>query len=104
MGHELGRLGRPRYAVDTRRGVPLGGEIAPRQEVVGDVMQQCGEPYTLALSRRSAHGVKAGRRGIPVQRPGRGRLVAVPLGRGPGQTRAWKEALGHASNTFKTRR
>ena len=48
-----------------------------------NVMQQCSEPYTLALSRRSAHGVKPARRSIPAQCPGRGRLVAVPLGRGP---------------------
>src|SRR5262249_8937768 len=69
--------------VATRLGVPLKSEITPRQEGNGDVMQQCGEPYTLALSRRSAHGVKAARRSIPAQCPGRGRLVAVPLGRGP---------------------
>ena len=47
------------------------------------MMQQCGEPYTLALSRRLAHGCQPVRRGIPAQCPGRGRLTAVPLGRGP---------------------
>src|SRR5262245_45736927 len=46
-------------------------------------MQQCGEPHTLALSRRSAHSDKPVRRGVPAQCPGRGRLAAVPLGRGP---------------------
>src|SRR5215471_20847866 len=80
---EVFSVGLPRHAVDTRRGVPFKGVITPRQEVDGDVMQQCGEPYTLALSRRSAHGVKAARRGVPAQCPGRGRLAAVPLGRGP---------------------
>src|SRR5205807_5409605 len=48
-----------------------------------DVMQQRSEPYTLALSRRSAHGDESVRRVVPAQCPGRGRLVAVPLGRGP---------------------
>src|SRR6202040_1772116 len=46
-------------------------------------MQQSSEPYTLALSRRSAHGDESVRRGVPAQCPGRGRLAAVPLGRGP---------------------
>ena len=46
-------------------------------------MQQCREPYSLALSRRLAHGCQPVRRGIPAQCPGRGRLTAVPLGRGP---------------------
>src|SRR6267378_3314073 len=46
-------------------------------------MQQCREPYRLALSRRLAHGCQSVRRGIPAQCPGRGRLTAVPLGRGP---------------------
>src|SRR5262249_1803743 len=80
---EVFSVGLPRHAIDTRRGVPFEGEIAPRKEVDGDVMQQCGEPHTLALSRRSAHGSKPARRGIPAQCPGRGRLAAVPLGRGP---------------------
>ena len=40
-------------------------------------MQQRSEPYTLALSRRSAHGDESVRRGIPAQCPGRGRLAAV---------------------------
>src|SRR5262249_52127492 len=80
---EVFSVGLPRHAIDTRRGVPFEGEIAPRQEVDGDVMQQCGEPHTLALSRRSAHGATPARRGIPAQCPGRGRLAAVPLGRGP---------------------
>jgi hypothetical protein len=39
-------------------------------------MQQCSEPYTLALSRRSAHGDESVRRVVPTQCPGRGRLVA----------------------------
>ena len=47
------------------------------------MMQQCGEPHTLALSRRSAHGDKSVQHGVPAQCPGRGRLAAVPLGRGP---------------------
>jgi putative transposase len=40
-------------------------------------MQQRSEPYTLALSRRSARGDESVRRGIPAQCPGRGRLAAV---------------------------
>src|SRR5437899_9917973 len=44
-------------------------------------MQQRSEPYTLALSRRLAHGDESVRRVVPAQCPGRGRLVAVPLGR-----------------------
>src|SRR6267378_7484187 len=46
-------------------------------------MQQCREPYRLALSRRLAHGCQPVRRGIPAQCPGRGRLTAAPLVRGP---------------------
>ena len=46
-------------------------------------MQQCREPYSLASSRRLAHGCQPIRRGIPAQCPGRGCLTAVPLGRGP---------------------
>src|SRR5262245_15656001 len=76
-------VGLPRHAIDTRRGVPLESEVTLLQETYGDVMQQCGEPHTLALSRRSAHGDKPVRRGVPAQCPGRGRLAAVPLGRGP---------------------
>src|SRR6516164_5757186 len=44
---------------------PLKSEVAPWQEVDGDLMQQCGEPHTLAPSRRLAHGVKPVRRGCP---------------------------------------
>src|SRR5215813_13807825 len=73
----------PRHAVDTRCGVPLKREVAPLQEVDSDVMQQCGEPHTLTLSRRSAHSDKPVRRGVPAQCPGRGRLATIPLGRGP---------------------
>jgi hypothetical protein len=40
-------------------------------------MQQRREPYTLALSRRSAHGDESVRRGLPALCPGRGRLAAV---------------------------
>src|SRR6516164_5780783 len=57
--------------------------VTPLQEVGGDVMQQCGEPHTLTLSRRTAHAGKSDRRGVPAQCPGRGGLAAVPLGRGP---------------------
>src|ERR1017187_1421581 len=46
-------------------------------------MQQAREPHSLALSRRLAHGCQPVRRGTPAQCPGRGRLTAVPLGRGP---------------------
>src|SRR5215467_10664206 len=46
-------------------------------------MQQRCEPYTLALSRRLAHGDEPVRRGVPAQCPDRGRPAAVPLGRGP---------------------
>src|SRR5215475_10754236 len=80
---EVLSVGLPRHAVDTRRGVPFERKVALLQETDGDVMQQSGEPYTLALSRRSAHGDKSVRRGIPAQCPGRGRPTAVPLGRGP---------------------
>jgi hypothetical protein len=34
------------------------------REIDGDVMQQSSKPYTLALSRRSAHGDESVRRGI----------------------------------------
>src|SRR5262249_52031119 len=43
---EVFSVGLPRHTVDARRGVPLKGEITPRQVGHGDVMQQCGEPYT----------------------------------------------------------
>src|SRR3979409_2615938 len=46
-------------------------------------MRRRRDPYPRALSRRSAHGDESVRRGIPAQCPGRGRLAAVPLGRGP---------------------
>ncbi len=58
-------------------------EIAPLQEIHGDVMQQGGEPYILTLLRRLAHGYQPVRRGNPALGPDRGRLTAVPLGRGP---------------------
>ena len=80
---EVFPVGLPRHAVDARRGVPLKREVALLQEIDGDVMQQCGELHTLALSRRSAHGCQSVRRSFPAQCPGRGRLTAVPLGRGP---------------------
>ena len=76
-------VGRPCHAIDSRRSVTREREIAPLEEIGGDVMQQGREPYRLALSRRSAHGCQPVRRGIPAQCPGRGRLTAVPLGRGP---------------------
>ena len=80
---EVFSVGLPRHAIDARCSVPLEREVALLQEIDGDVMQQCGEPHTLALSRRSAHGDKPVRRGLPAQCPDRGRLAAVPLGRGP---------------------
>src|SRR5712671_1867542 len=80
---EVLSVGLPRHAVDARRGVPFKRKVAPLQKIDGDVMQQRSEPYTLALSRRSAHGDESVRRGIPAQCPGRGRLAAVSLGRGP---------------------
>ena len=80
---EVFSIGLPRHAVDARRGVPFKREVTLLQEIGGDVMQQRCEPYTLALSRRSAHGDEPVRRGVPAQCPGRGRLAAVPLGRGP---------------------
>src|SRR6202049_2603580 len=73
----------PCHTIDSGRSVTREREIAPLQEIGGDVMQQCREPYRLALSRRLAHGCQSVRRGIPAQCPGRGRLNAVPLGRGP---------------------
>src|SRR4249920_3285670 len=80
---EVFSIGLPRHAIDPGRSITREREIAPLQEVDGDVMQQCGEPYVSALSRRLAHGCQSVRRGIPAQCPGRGRLTAVPLGRGP---------------------
>src|SRR5262249_47641983 len=80
---EIFSVGLPRHAVDAWRRVSLKCAVTLLQEVDGDVMQQCGEPHTLALSRRSAHAGKPDRRGIPAQCPGRGGLAAVPLGRGP---------------------
>ena len=59
---EVFSIGLPRHAIDTRCRVPLKREVALLQEIDGDVMQQCGEPHTLALSRRSAHGDKPVRR------------------------------------------
>ena len=53
---EVFSVGLPRHAVDARRGVPFKRKVAPLQEIDGDVMQQRSEPYTLALSRRLAHG------------------------------------------------
>ena len=47
----------------SRRSVPRECEIAPLEEIGGDVMQRCREPYRLALSRRSAHGCQPVRRG-----------------------------------------
>src|SRR6202795_615172 len=76
-------IGLPCHAIASGRSVTREREIAPLQEIGGDVMQQCREPYSLALSRRLAHGCQSVRRGIPAQCPGRGRLTAVPLGRGP---------------------
>src|SRR5712692_10955925 len=76
-------IGLPRHAIDPGRRVTRERALAPLQEVDGDVMQQRSEPYTLALSRRSAHGDESVRRGVPAQCPGRGRLAAVSLGRGP---------------------
>ena len=73
-------VGLPCHAIDSRRSVTREREIAPLEEIGGDVMQQGREPYRLALSRRSAHGCQPVRRGIPAQCPGRGRLTAVPLG------------------------
>src|SRR5580704_2590074 len=76
-------VGLPRHAVDAHRRVPFERKVTLLQEIDADVMQQRGEPHTLALSRRLAHGDESVRRGIPAQCPGRGRLAAVPLGRGP---------------------
>src|ERR1700676_181402 len=53
-------------------------------------MQQCREPYSLALSRRLAHGCQPIRRGIPAQCPGRGCLTAAPL-----VTRKWQRELDY---------
>src|ERR1700751_4131990 len=80
---EVFSIGLPRHAVDARRGVPFKRKVTLLQEIGGDVMQQCCEPHTLAQSLRSAHGDEPVRRGAPAQCPGRGRLAAVPLGRGP---------------------
>ena len=59
------------------KSVAVGTRIALLQEVAGDVMRQRCEPYTLALSHRSAH--EPVRRGVPAQRPRRGRLALLPL-------------------------
>src|SRR5260370_18479853 len=87
-------VGLPRHAVDARRGVPFKPKVASLQEIDGDVMQQRSEPYTLALSRRSAHADESVRRGIPAQCPGRGRLAAVPLGRGHWDRNRARPAVG----------
>src|SRR6202023_1936212 len=68
---EVLSVGLPRHAVDPRCGVPFERKVALLQEIDGDVMQQRGEPHTLALSRRLAHGDESVRRGIP--RPSRRR-------------------------------
>jgi hypothetical protein len=39
----------PCYAIDPWRGIPREREIAPFQELGGDMMQQCGEPLILTL-------------------------------------------------------
>src|SRR6202049_3128966 len=62
---EVLSVGLPRHAVDARCGVPFERKVALLQEIDGDVMQQRGEPHTLALSRRLAHGDESVRRGIP---------------------------------------
>src|SRR6516165_10058094 len=80
---EIFSVGLPRHAVDAWRRVSLKYAVTLLQEVDGDVMQKCGEPYILALSCRLAHGGKPVRRGPPALCPGRGRPAAVPLGRGP---------------------
>jgi hypothetical protein len=49
-------VGLPCHAIDSGRTVTREREIAPLEEVGGDVMQQGREPYSLALPRRSAHG------------------------------------------------
>jgi hypothetical protein len=72
-----------RIVLTASRSEPIGKTDEVLLVDDGDVMQQCGEPHTLALSRRSAHAGKPDRRGIPAQCPGRGGLAAVPLGRGP---------------------
>ena len=68
------------------------------------MMQQRSEPYTLALSRRSAHGDESVRRGIPARCPGRGRLAAIPLGRaGPLRSpHAVGKEFGTGGNQFGT--
>src|SRR5215467_14987607 len=76
-------IGLPCHAIGSGRSVARKREIASLEEIGGDVMQQCREPYSLALSRRLAHGCQSVRRGIPALCPGRGRPTAVPLGRGP---------------------
>src|SRR5262249_25757916 len=50
---------------------------------LGAVLRPRKERCPLLLSRRSALGEESFRRGVPAQWPGRGRLTAVPLGRGP---------------------
>src|ERR1700746_359993 len=80
---EVFSIGLPRHAVDARCGVPFKREVTLLQEIGGDVVEQRCESYTLALSRRSAHGDEPVRRGAPALCPGRGRLAAIPLGRGP---------------------
>src|SRR6267143_1692491 len=77
---EVLSVGLPRHAVDARRGVPFKRKVAPLQEIDGDVMQQRSEPYTLALSRRSAHGDEPVRRGIPAQCPAAAVSPPFPLG------------------------
>ena len=73
----------PCHAIDPWRSVLRERQIAPFQELGGDVMQQRSEPLILTLSRRLAHGCQSIRRGTPALRPDRGCLTAVSLERGP---------------------
>ena len=56
---------------------------------------------TLAQSRRLAHGDEPVRRGAPAQCPGRGRLAAVPHGRGWRTSRPW-ETLSPATRRVRS--
>jgi hypothetical protein len=75
---ESGRVG----PLASLRGFPRTPATS-RHRSLAHVMQQRGEPHTLTLSRRLAHGYQSIRRGTPALRPDRGCLTAVPLGRGP---------------------
>jgi hypothetical protein len=78
-------VGLPCHAIDSGRTVTREREIAPLEEVGGDVMQQGREPYSLALPRRSAHG--ASPFDAKITKHYRGKLQNRDQGHEPAQSR-----------------